>query len=130
MSDSVIDVKALRKMYRDGFFRRRQVEALKGVSFRVESGTIFGLLGPNGAGKTTLIKVLLGIVRKTEGAAVLLGQQAGDRRSRRRVGYLPENHRIPRHHTANSALEYYGSLTGMSGTEILQRRPELLALEG
>jgi ABC-2 type transport system ATP-binding protein len=130
MTDSVIDVQDLRKTYRDGVFRRRQVEALKGVSFRVERGTIFGLLGPNGAGKTTLIKVLLGIVRKTGGTAALLGQPAGDRRGRRSVGYLPENHRIPRHHTANSALEYYGSLSGLSGDEIRRRRPELLELVG
>jgi ABC-2 type transport system ATP-binding protein len=130
LTDSVIDVQDLRKTYRDGFIRRRQVEALKGVSFRVERGTIFGLLGPNGAGKTTLIKVLLGIVRKTGGTATLLGQQAGDRQGRRSVGYLPENHRIPRHHTANSALEYYGSLSGLSGDEIRRRRPELLELVG
>jgi ABC-2 type transport system ATP-binding protein len=130
MTDSVIDVQALRKTYRDGFLGRRRVEALKGVSFQVERGTIFGLLGPNGAGKTTLIKVLLGIVRKTGGTAALLGQPAGDRRGRRSVGYLPENHRIPRHHTANSALEYYGSLSGMSGAEIRRRRPELLELVG
>src|SRR5262245_16069340 len=130
MPDSVIDIQALRKTYRDGLFGKRRVEALKGVSFRVERGTIFGLLGPNGAGKTTLIKVLLGIVRKTGGTAALLGQPAGDRRGRRSVGYLPENHRIPRHHTANSALEYYGSLSGLSGSDIRRRRPELLELVG
>ena len=129
-TDSVIDVQALQKTYRDGFLGRRRIEALKGVSFRVERGTIFGLLGPNGAGKTTLIKVLLGIVRKTGGTAALLGHPAGDRHGRRSVGYLPENHRIPRHHTANSALEYYGSLSGMSGNEIRSRRPELLELVG
>src|SRR5262245_63639945 len=130
MPDSVIDVQALRKTYRDGFLGSRRIEALRGVSFRVERGTIFGLLGPNGAGKTTLIKVLLGIVSKTGGAAALLGQPAGDRRGRRRVGYLPENHRIPRHHTGNTALEYYGSLSGMSGREIRRRRPELLEQVG
>lgn len=130
MPDSVIDVQALRKTYRDGFLGQRRIEALRGVSFRVERGTIFGLLGPNGAGKTTLIKVLLGIVRKTGGTAALLGQPAGDRHGRRSVGYLPENHRIPRHHTANSALEYYGSLSGMSASEIQSRRPELLELVG
>src|SRR5262245_45370287 len=130
MSDPVINVQELRKTYRDGFLGRRRIEALKGVSFRVERGAIFGLLGPNGAGKTTLIKVLLGIVRKTGGSAELLGRSAGDRRGRRRVGYLPESHRIPRHHSANSALEYYGSLSGMSGRDIRRRRPELLELVG
>jgi ABC-2 type transport system ATP-binding protein len=125
-----IEVASLAKTYRGGLFSRRRVEALKSVSFRVAPGVIFGLLGPNGAGKTTLIKILLGIVRKTGGAATLLGRPAGDRHGRRGVGYLPENHRIPRHHTGNSALEYYGSLSGLSGSEIKRRRPELLQLVG
>jgi ABC-2 type transport system ATP-binding protein len=46
------------------------------------------------------------------------------------VGYLPENHRIPRHHTGDSALEYYGSLSGMTGRHIRRRRPELLRQVG
>jgi ABC-2 type transport system ATP-binding protein len=57
---SVIETRELRKSY-------GRIEALKGVSIRVEKGQIYGLLGQNGAGKTTLIKILLGIVRKTDG---------------------------------------------------------------
>lgn len=129
-SAPAIEVNSLEKTYSDGLWRNRRVPALRGVSFRVERGTIFGLLGPNGAGKTTLIKVLLGIVRKNGGSATLLGRPCGDRRGRRSVGYLPENHRIPRHHTANTALEYYASLSGMPGREIRRRRPELLELVG
>jgi ABC-2 type transport system ATP-binding protein len=125
-----IEVSSLQKTYRDGLFGRRRVTALKGVSFQVGRGTIFGLLGPNGAGKTTVIKVLLGIVQSSGGSARLLGRPAGDRAGRRRVGYLPENHRIPRHHTALTALEYYGSLSGMSAREIRARRPLLLELVG
>src|SRR6516165_10655844 len=103
MPDSpAIEVEALRKTYRDGLFRPRRIEALRGVSFSVERGTIFGLMG----------------------------LPAGDRRGRRSVGYLPENHRIPRHHTANTALEYYGALSGMRGRDIRKRRPELLELVG
>src|SRR6516225_11299422 len=131
MPDSpAIEVESLSKTYRDGLFSRKTVEALRGVTFQVERGTIFGLLGPNGAGKTTLIKVLLGIVHKSGGKASLMGLPAGDRRGRRSVGYLPENHRIPRHHTANTALEYYGALSGMRGRDIRKRRPELLELVG
>ena len=125
-----IDVAQLYKTYRDGWFGRRRVEALKGVSFQVPRGQIFGLLGPNGAGKTTLIKVLLGVVRRSAGDAHLLGYRAGDRQGRRRVGYLPENHRIPRHHTGNSALDYYGSLSGLPRSEIRRRRPALLEAVG
>jgi ABC-2 type transport system ATP-binding protein len=124
--EPVIDVHDLRKTYRDGLLGRRRVEALRGVTFQIGGGEIFGLLGPNGAGKTTLIKVLLGIVRKSGGQATLLGRPPGDRRGRREVGYLPENHRIPAHHTGDTALEYYGGLSGLSLAEIKRRRPALL----
>ncbi len=127
--DSAIDIQALRKVYREGLFGR-SVSALRGVSFHVNRGEIFGLLGPNGAGKTTLIKVLLGIVRKSAGEARLLGRPAGDRLGRRQVGYLPESHRIPAHHTGNTALEYYGALSGLSSSQIRRRRPELLRTVG
>lgn len=130
MTDAVVDLANLKKTYTEGLIFRRRVEALRGVSFSVQPGEIFGLLGPNGAGKTTLIKVLLGIVQKTDGEARLFGMAAGDRKARRRVGYLPESHRLPRHLTANTALEYYGGLSDLSLREVRARRPELLRLVG
>jgi ABC-2 type transport system ATP-binding protein len=130
MEASAVDVKNLRKVYRDGLLGRREIEALRGVSLAVARGEIFGLLGPNGAGKTTLIKVLLGIVRGTAGGASLLGLPAGSRLARKQVGYLPENHRIPRHHTGNSALMFFGSLSGLSRREIRNRRGPLLETVG
>ncbi len=130
IESSAVDVQNLRKTYRDGLLGRRRIEALSGVTFEVGHGEIFGLLGPNGAGKTTLIKVLLGIVHATGGGASLLGRSAGSRVGRKQVGYLPENHRIPRHHTGNSALAFFGGLSGMSRQEIRRRRPPLLAAVG
>ncbi len=124
--DHAIRVHQLHKTYRDGIFGKRSIDALNGVSFEVPRGQVFGLLGPNGAGKTTLIKVLLGIVRRTQGDAYMLGYVAGDRRSRKRVGYLPEGHRIPAHHTGNTALEFLGRLSGMSYRDIRRRRSELM----
>ncbi len=129
-SSPAVDVHSLRKQYRDGLLGRRRIDALRGVSLAVEQGEIFGLLGPNGAGKTTLIKVLLGIVGATGGKASLLGRSAGSRTSRQHVGYLPENHRIPRHHTGNSALLFFGSLNGLSRSEIRRRSPALLEAVG
>ncbi len=129
-AEPAVWVRDLEKTYRDGWFSRHDVRALAGVSFRVERGEIFGLLGPNGAGKTTLIKILLGIVKRTGGEASLLGSAAGDRRSRRRVGYLPENNRVPRHHTGFTALEYFGGLSGLSPREVRRRRGDLLKLVG
>lgn len=131
MSDSCyIKVDNLTKTYRDGLFGQKKIEAVRGVSFQVEPGEIFGLLGPNGAGKTTIIKMLLGIVHKTSGNAQLLGQPIGRRIGREKVGYLPESHRMPLHHTGNSALSYYGKLSGMSTTEIRSRAPEMLDMVG
>jgi ABC-2 type transport system ATP-binding protein len=127
---SSIEVESLTKLYRDSWLRRRGIQALRGITFDVSPGEIFGLLGPNGAGKTTFIKILLGIVRPTSGQARLLGRPAGDRRGRRQVGYLPEHLRIPGHHNANTALEYYGKLSGLPGSEIRARRGGLLELVG
>ncbi len=128
--DFVIQTTDVSKTYRRGIFGRKSFHALKGVSLNVPRGTIYGLLGPNGAGKTTLIKILLGIVRKTGGSAFVLGHVAGSHAARREVGYLPENHRIPRHLTANTALEYYGALSGLSMSEIRKRRQPLLESVG
>jgi ABC-2 type transport system ATP-binding protein len=128
-SGAAIQVCDLKKSYQGGLFRRR-FEALRGVSLEVERGEIFGLLGPNGAGKTTLIKVLLGIVRRSGGSAALLGRSAGDRNGRMKVGYLPENLRIASHHTALTALEYYGKLSGLSWREIKSERFRLLESVG
>jgi ABC-2 type transport system ATP-binding protein len=107
-----------------------KVQALKGVSLAVERGEIFGLLGQNGAGKTTLIKTLLGIIKPTDGAAVLLDQAAGTASVRRRVGYLPEDHNFPDYHTGISLLDFYGALLGMPSGERRRRAHEVLELVG
>lgn len=106
------------------------IEALRGVSLTVERGEIFGLLGQNGAGKTTLVKILLGITRLTDGAADLLGEPAGTARARRRVGYLPEDHRFPDYHSGASLLDFYGALLEVPASERRKRIPEILELVG
>jgi len=120
---SVIETVDLRKNY-------RRIQALKGVSLQVQKGEIYGLLGQNGAGKSTLVKILLGIVRRSEGEAYLLGQPIGDATARKRVGYLPEDHRFPEYHSANSLLEFYAGLYGVPRVERRRRIPEMLALVG
>jgi ABC-2 type transport system ATP-binding protein len=116
---AVIETRELRKRY-------KHVEALRGVSLRVEAGEVFGLLGQNGAGKTTLIKILLGIVKFGEGDATLFSHPAGDAAVRQRVGYLPEDHRFPEYHSAHSLLDYYGVLYGMPKDDRRKKIPELL----
>jgi ABC-2 type transport system ATP-binding protein len=107
-----------------------KIEALKGVSLAVERGAVFGLLGQNGAGKTTLIKILLGITKRTDGSALLLGEPVGAASVRRRVGYLPEDHRFPDYHTGASLLHFYGALLGMSRKDRDWRIPEVLEMVG
>lgn len=107
-----------------------RIEALKGVSLEVCPGEIFGLLGQNGAGKTTLVKILLGITRRSYGEADLLGQPVGVAAVRKRVGYLPEDHRFPDYHSGCSLLDFYGSLLGLSRADRQQRSLEMLELVG
>jgi ABC-2 type transport system ATP-binding protein len=119
----VIETRDLRKRY-------KAVEALKGVSIAVERGEIYGLLGQNGAGKTTLVKILLGLVRGWDGGANLLDAPAGTPDVRRRVGYLPEDHRFPEYHSAFSLLDYYGGLYGVGRSDRRRRIPAVLELVG
>lgn len=120
---SVVETRELRKSY-------GRIQALKGVSLSVQKGQIYGLLGQNGAGKTTLIKILLGIAKKTDGDAALLGEAAGSTDVRRRVGYLPEDHQFPNYHTGYSLMEFYGTLYGVSKDDRRKKIPETLELVG
>lgn len=104
--------------------------ALDRVSFTINSGEIFGLLGPNGAGKTTLFRVLLGMISKSSGEALLNGLPPTDHHSRDKVGYLPENHRFPGHVTGLGLLELTGRLCGMTDEELQPRCQWLLHLVG
>lgn len=123
MSTSVIETENLYKRF-------GTTTALKGVTVNVAPGQVYGLLGQNGAGKSTLIKILLGIVRKTEGSAMLLGQPAGTTDMRKFVGYLPEDHSFPGYHTAASLLDVYGMLYGLSRVERRKRTEESLNIVG
>lgn len=129
-SSPAIGVEHLSKTYVDGLLRRKSRLALNDLSLEVRRGEIFGLLGGNGAGKTTFIKILLGIIRRSGGQATVLGFPAGDVRARQRIGYLPENLRVPRHLTAYTALEYYGHLSGLPTRVIRERRDALLEKVG
>ena len=120
---SVIETHNLQKTY-------GHVTALKGVSVSVGPGQIYGLLGQNGAGKSTLIKILLGIVRKTDGEATLLGETAGKASVLKRVGYLPEDHQFPLYHTAGTLLDFYGQLYGLSRSDRKKKTEEALEIVG
>ena len=125
MTSPVIEVTGLRKIYR-GALRTSRITALDGIDFTVAPGEMFGLLGPNGAGKTTTVKILLDLTRATAGEARIGGRPAGDPESRRRVGYLPEGHKIPGYLTARQTLSIFGRMSGMESKEIERRGAVLL----
>jgi ABC-2 type transport system ATP-binding protein len=125
MTPHVINVTGLRKLYRSSM-GRPPIKALDGISFDIEAGQVFGLLGPNGAGKTTTVKILLGLTRATEGTATIHSMPVSDPESRRRVGYLPEGHKIPGYLTARQTLSIFGRMSGMEKSAIDRRTGELL----
>lgn len=129
-SPAVVETHRLTKRYRTGFWLNQMTTPLDGCSLSVCRGETFGLLGPNGAGKTTLLKVLLGIIRPTQGQARLFGNPAGHRSVKHRVGYLPENPYFYDHLTGHEMLQYAAGLFGLSAEEQRHRIPALLDLVG
>ena len=107
-----IEITNLTKIYKTKTLNKGEIKALDNVSLNIEQGKIFGLLGPNGAGKTTLVKILLGIVHPTNGTAKLLGENVQNYLVRKKIGYLPENHKFPNYLTGEDVLRYYSKLSG------------------
>jgi ABC-2 type transport system ATP-binding protein len=122
---TLIRVNALRKEFRQGFFMRR-VLAVKGVSFEVESGEIFGFLGPNGAGKTTTIKMLTGLISASSGEATLFGDPVPSPRALARVGFLPENPYVYPYLTPTEFVELCARLSGLSARAARDRTRQVL----
>ena len=104
--------------------------AVRNLSLSVQRGEIFGFLGPNGAGKSTSIKMLLGLVKATEGQALVLGAPSGSVEIRRKIGFLPEDFRFYPWLTASELLKLHGRLCGLSALCLANRVPALLELVG
>jgi ABC-2 type transport system ATP-binding protein len=122
---AIIETRELTKFYSS---RAKKVLALSGFNLSLEKGTIFGLLGPNGAGKTTLIKILLSITFPTSGQAYVLDREISDYEIKKKIGYLPENHRYPNYLTGGEVLKFFGKLSGLEGINLNKKIDELLEL--
>src|SRR6476659_5367105 len=132
-----IEARELRRTYRTstGVFRRRalEVEAVRGISFEVAEGELFGLLGPNGAGKTTTIKMLITLLLPTAGEAHVLGYDVvrDARELRKRIGYVFGGERgLYERLSGLDNLRYFAELYGVTGRRQRQRIDEVLELVG
>jgi ABC-2 type transport system ATP-binding protein len=125
LDTAAIDVRDLRKTYRTPL-RRKKVEALRGVTFSVTRGQIFGFVGPNGAGKTTTIRALMGLLRPTAGAATILGHAIPSRAARARLGFLPESPYFYDYLTVGELLDLAGRLFGLPHCVRRKRAVELI----
>jgi len=104
--------------------------AVRNLSLTVQPGEVYGLLGPNGCGKSTTLKMLLGLVKPNHGRALICGKDSREYRSRRDVGFLPENPYFYKFLTATETLVFYGRICGMRGSALKKRAEELIDLVG
>jgi ABC-2 type transport system ATP-binding protein len=135
--EPAIDIADLRRTYRTttGTVRRRrlEIEAVRGISLRVEPGELFGLLGPNGAGKTTTIRVLCTLLLPTSGKVSVLGLDVVDhpREVRRQIGYVFGGDRgLYGRLSALDNLRYFADLYALEPRLQRRRIDEVLELVG
>lgn len=124
-----IRIENLQKRFRLGFIpKTRQI--LKGITFSVREGEIFGYLGPNGAGKTTTIKCLLDLIHPDVGTVEIFGRPHLSPRSREPLGFLPEDPYFYDYLTAREFLAFTAGLFGLARKEKEERIIRLLKLVG
>ena len=106
--------------------------AVDHVSFRVEAGEVVGYLGPNGSGKTTTIRMLLGLLRPSDGKATVLGFDAfrQSEQVRARAGYMSQRFALYDDLTVLENLTFYGGVYGLRGREPVRAAISLVGLAG
>ncbi len=128
--DPIIEIENLTKDYETGFWRKKKVRALDGLTLSVQPGQIFGFLGGNGAGKTTTIKILMGLLFPTEGSAKILGKIIAETTMHNDIGYCPENPYFYDYLTPRELLDYFGRLFGQSVEKRATKTSDLLKRVG
>ncbi len=129
MSTLPVEIEHLTKVFRVPM-RRERVVAVRDLSLEVRPGEVYGLLGPNGSGKSTTLKIALGLVSATRGKTRVFGEDSRLVRSRKDVGFLPENPYFYKFLTGAETVKFFGKLGGLSGPSLEARVSELLDLVG
>ena len=125
----LVSVQQLTKTFRLGV-RLRRIDALRGISFDVPEGAVFGFLGPNGAGKTTTIKILTGLIHPTSGSATIYGEPVGVSSVGARLGYLPEQPYFYDYLNGYETLIFYARLFALPAGVASKRARDLLERVG
>ncbi|HDR53561.1 MAG TPA: ATP-binding cassette domain-containing protein [archaeon] len=122
--EPIVSVKNLKKTYKGG------IRAVKGVSFELREGEIFGFLGPNGAGKTTTIKMLTTLLKPTDGEARVCGFDVRTQANQVRecIGVVFQQPALDNMLTARENLEFHARLYGLAGDAMRKRIGEVLRL--
>lgn len=128
-TNNIIEAVGLTKVFSDFWFRAK-ARAVDGIDLEVRQGEVFGLLGPNGSGKSTTIKLVLGLLKKTQGKLAVFGKDPSDVSIKKRIGYLPEETYMYRFLDARETLDYYGKLFGLDHRIRKRRVDELLDMVG
>ena len=104
--------------------------AVDHVSFDIRTGQIFGFLGPNGSGKTTTIRMLLGLLRPTDGGGTVLGFDIvkESEEIRKRIGYMSQQFSLYNDLTVSENLNFYGGTYGVSGKRLRERKEYILEM--
>jgi ABC-2 type transport system ATP-binding protein len=123
INDNTIEVSHLVKTY-------GSLTAVNDLSFTVKRGEIVGLLGPNGAGKSTTMRILTGYLPATSGSVHICGHPVATQpeRTKRHVGYMPENNPLPDDMRVSEYLWFRGRLKEMSRAKLRARIDEVLEL--
>jgi ABC-2 type transport system ATP-binding protein len=124
MTEPVIKVENLTRKFGD-------FVAVDHISFQVQAGEVVGYLGPNGSGKTTTIRMLLGLLRPSDGQATVLGYDVFSQSEeiRMRVGYMSQKFAIYDDLTTLENLTFYGGVYGITDKARIQHTLELVGLK-
>ncbi|HJJ10763.1 MAG TPA: ABC transporter ATP-binding protein [Clostridiaceae bacterium] len=114
----MIELKNVTKKY--GNFK-----AVDNISFKIEKGEVVGFLGQNGAGKTTTMKMITGLIEPTNGEIFIEGEKIS-RKSRKCIGYMPENTPLYQELTVKEFIDYMAELKGLKRQERKQQVKKLI----
>lgn len=123
MSTKILELQNIEKVISDH-------KILKGISFDVKKGEVFGFIGPNGAGKTTTLKTILGIIEPTAGNVAIFHKNPRDISVQKRIGFMPENTYLYKYLTGDEFLDFSASFYNLDKSFLENRKNWILEKVG